>query len=378
MSQVLEQAKQGSVPAIATLLNRSLKAQGIKVKVMRQAQTLKVLLESLSTPDQAQYSLYIIQGLQHLNITDQVVEIYGKRSGGQGFAWIEKFQATPAGLIAQSAATDASAPTNPAAHTAENSSDTQSVDRAVNQPRSATTTTAAPTAAVSSSAADLSNCDTDTLAENAKAGDRAAITAFVKAALADREGLEVFVDVQGTTLKVTIQTKEFLDGPAFCGKLGNKLAAIASENLTEVEFHKRKGENAMAFMMKQATIWHGATTTSPELATPSDNKSNSVKPHPSGVSQMRPNGQSSAMSGYQGSAIKSPEAAAKPTKIDPAQVIAAIIILIAFIGFAVWYVPKLIFRMGIFGYFALIMAIVPAIKFYRFWKPMINLVLTGK
>jgi hypothetical protein len=96
MPPVLELAKQGDAKAIAALINRSLNPQGINAKVVAQGNTLKVLLESLDTPDQNRFQSYILQGLKKIGVGEAItqLEIYGKQGGTEGCAWTVAFQIT--------------------------------------------------------------------------------------------------------------------------------------------------------------------------------------------------------------------------------------------------------------------------------------------
>ncbi|MBE9029704.1 hypothetical protein IQ266_08170 [filamentous cyanobacterium LEGE 11480] len=535
MSEVLELAKKGDLQAIATLLNRSLNAKGIKVKPVRQDKTLKILLEGRQTPDQSSLSRYVTQGLQQIGIIDDRLELYGKCSSESSCAWIQVFQAGPSGFTAitpnapdnaatgpeatahqpstpaeaSDAATSGNTPTpqaiseqaivepdhntencDPEALTelakagnlgaietfvkqvlsdwenleifvelnettlkiiiqtkqfldgpafcghlgekleaiasenitavefhkrksdkgmafmmkqatiwhgaspgtsqpearptqASNNTDPEAVSQARPIANAAAPSTASTPQPMGEQAAIESNRNTDSpnieaLTELAKTGNLGAIETFVKQALSDWENLEIFVELNETTLKIIIQTKQFLDGPAFCGHLGEKLEAIASENITAVEFHKRKSDKGMAFMMKQATIWHGSSPAASQPEPRSTEQPNQPAPEPA-ATQLRPNGQSSAMaSGYREAAPQAEANSSEKPKVDPARVIAAIIILIAFSVGILWLLPRFMRRFGLFGWFALLFAIAPIVRFYKFWQPMINLVLTGK
>jgi hypothetical protein len=490
MSQVLELAKQGDTSAIAALMNRSLAPQGIKARVLLEGQTLKVLLEGLEVPSQERFTNYTLQGLRKIGVATAILEIYGKQSDTQGFAWSQRFQVegdnfTPVGQTAAAnsfgsatTATDQATPSPPDAtrpnlnHNLDLDpnniqslakqgniaaieafvqsalSDREGIESFVelqgnllqvtiqtkqfldgpafcgefgtkmnglhggmiqelavykrksekaapflmkkmtlfsapslaSSPRptapppvaetqstrsnpEASSTTSPQEPAPSYNSEEITGLDAAAIQNLAKQGNLAAIAAFVKSVLSDREEIEAFVELQGHVLKVTIQTKQFLDGPAFCGELGTKLGAIASSTIREIEFYKRKNEKTSPFLMKKATIFHNPT---PE-------------PHrASSSNDLRPNGQSSAMSGsYQAPNHADSEPQEQP-KLDPTRVVAAIAVLGALALFLCIQVPRMMARFGVFGYFALVMAIMPVFKFYRLWQPAIAYILTGK
>ncbi len=76
---LLDQAKTGDPQAIATLMNRTLAKQGAHVRVKRQSNDYKLLVESAEIPDKSFTVRWILQGLEKLTIADlRTVEIYGK------------------------------------------------------------------------------------------------------------------------------------------------------------------------------------------------------------------------------------------------------------------------------------------------------------
>jgi hypothetical protein len=277
MSQVLELAKQGDTSAIAALMNRSLAPQGIKALVLLEGQTLKVLLEGLEIPAQERFTNYTIQGLRKIGVAATILEIYGKQSDNQGFAWSQRFQVegenfTP---VAQPA------PANPFVAAATDASSTSS----------------APSDAPANSPTHL---DPSNIQKLAKQGNIEAIAAFVQSALSDREELESFVELEGDVLKVTIQTKQFLDGPAFCGEFGTKMNAIHGGVIKELEVYKRKSEKTAPFLMKKMTLFSAASSASSSRSTSSPNAAGAngtenMNSSSSVTVNARPYGQSSAM-----------------------------------------------------------------------------------
>jgi hypothetical protein len=300
MSQVLELAKQGDVSAIATLINRSLTPQGIKARIVLQDGTLKVLLESLEVPSQERFTRYIIQGLQKIGMPDATtLEIFGKQSGSEGFAWRQVFQVdgetmTPvqpqmSGHGAQCDPVQSDTVQSDTAQSDTAQSDTAQSDTA--QSDTAQSDIAQnPTAQNPTPSSNLNGLDAATIQKMAKQGNIEAIAAFVKSALSDREGVESFVEMQSGVLKVTIETKQFLDGPAFCGEFGTKMNALAGGAIEDVEVYKRKSEKTAPFLMKKMTLFSKSvpdvSDSSSSLRT--EDRRNSTEPQ-------RPNGQSSAM-----------------------------------------------------------------------------------
>ncbi len=79
-SNLTEQARQGNPAAIATLLNRSFKSQGIQVRVLRRQAQLYIRLLAASPPAQSKVVPRIVTGLQRLKVsTIQTVQIDAQR-----------------------------------------------------------------------------------------------------------------------------------------------------------------------------------------------------------------------------------------------------------------------------------------------------------
>jgi hypothetical protein len=68
-------------------------------------------------------------------------------------------------------------------------------------------------------------------------------------------GVASFVELdESGLLTVTIETQQFLDGPAFAADLGGELNAISSPRVKEVALYKRKTATAQPFLIKQMTL----------------------------------------------------------------------------------------------------------------------------
>ena len=69
--------------------------------------------------------------------------------------------------------------------------------------------------------------------------------------MSDRPDLTSVVELEGTCLKVTIQTSEFLDGQNFVAEFGRKLSPITSDQVQDVAIYKRRSEASAVFLVKQ-------------------------------------------------------------------------------------------------------------------------------
>ncbi len=204
---ILELAQKGNADAIAALMNRSLKVQGITAKVATYTDRLQVLLEGLDVPAERHVVPFVTQGIQKLNLTNvAVLQIYGRQLGQTDPAWVQAFAVSAEGI-------------NPAE------------DAALAQEP-------------------FGEQDIRILARQ---GNLSAIQTFVAQAI-DNPELEVQVELNGTALKVLVMTSEFLDGATFASNLGKKLNAIASPTLQTFELHKQKSPESNPFMIQRLTL----------------------------------------------------------------------------------------------------------------------------
>jgi hypothetical protein len=219
MSQAIELAKQGDTKAIAALMGKHLMPQGIAVQVASQAETLQVLLDGIDVPNQAQMTNFVSNGIQKLEI-EQInqLQIFGRQSGQNQSAWTSAFARGESGW-------DAIELSEPVEFGEGNlkllaqQGDVKAIEQFVNS-------------AVQDLASQMTR-EADM--------EPAAIAAFVEL---DAAGL----------LTTTVETTQFLDGPAFAADLGYRLNEIASKQVKEVALYKRKNATAQPFLIKQMTL----------------------------------------------------------------------------------------------------------------------------
>ncbi len=264
MTQVLKLAKQGDAKAINALVNRSLNPQGITAKVLCQADQMKILVESLDIPDKNHLTNYLIQGLTKIGVTLSYLEIYGKRTGQDSYAWTRAFQVEGEKFTPVAAG---------------NSAAPAPVGDVADHPFLAPAPAGKPKSSIQGLRQD------DILAQ-AQDGNLEAIATIVRAALADKEDLVPLIELNGHCLKVTIETKQFLDGQSFCGEFGTKMNVLAGGVIKELEIYKRKSEKNAPFLMKKTGLFTQAEA-AVASAPPEAQSYEALKG--------RPNGQSSAM-----------------------------------------------------------------------------------
>lgn len=199
MSDTLDAAKQGNPSAIAALLTHNLRSRSLKVKAASAADCLNLLVEAEELPDQQWVTAQIIHEVKTLGVESiAVLQIYGKCAAETKPQWSYRFELAndvPPGLEAE-----------------------------------------------------VIVIDPIVLAQE---GNLEEIQKFVANVLSDRPDLTTVVELEGTCLKVTIQTSEFLDGQNFAAEFGRKLSPIASSQVQEVAIYKRRSEESAGFLVKQ-------------------------------------------------------------------------------------------------------------------------------
>jgi hypothetical protein len=199
MSDALAAAKQGNPSAIAAFLTHYLRTRSLKVKAASAADCLNLLVEGEELPDQQWVVGQIIHEVKALGVESiAVLQIYGKCATESKPQWSHRFD------LAQDVPPELE-----------------------------------PEPIV---------IDPITLAQE---GDLKEIRKFVAEVLSDRPDLETFVELEGTCLKVIVQTSEFLDGQNFAADFGKKLSPIASDLVQEVAIYKRRSEASAGFLVKQ-------------------------------------------------------------------------------------------------------------------------------
>lgn len=87
-TSLLMLSKQGNADAIATLMNRPLKNQGIVARVSLKNRHLKVLLEAAQVPDQKTLVPFVVKGLRALELPSiDTIQIFGRQTGETFPAW---------------------------------------------------------------------------------------------------------------------------------------------------------------------------------------------------------------------------------------------------------------------------------------------------
>ncbi|NES20847.1 MAG: hypothetical protein F6K41_18415 [Symploca sp. SIO3E6] len=130
-SNILELAKQGDPNAIATLLNRSLQAQGITAKVKLKGDCLRVMLEGTQMLNQQKMAQFVHQGMLKLGAESiKTVKIYGKQAGQDFPLWNQELDlATKRQLITDNHSHAQPTPTNLSINSSLKSANPESVNQ---------------------------------------------------------------------------------------------------------------------------------------------------------------------------------------------------------------------------------------------------------
>lgn len=70
----------------------------------------------------------------------------------------------------------------------------------------------------------------------------------------DVEGVEFFIELDGDTLKLTLQTPKFLEAQDLAVDLGKKIEQIAAADILELVVYKRKKAESNAFLIKKMSL----------------------------------------------------------------------------------------------------------------------------
>ena len=82
----------------------------------------------------------------------------------------------------------------------------------------------------------------------------------------DIEGVEFFLELDGETLMLTLQTKKFLEAQDLAAQLGKQIEQIAPANILELAVYKRKTAENKAFLIKEMALDKQGPSTASKVA----------------------------------------------------------------------------------------------------------------
>ncbi len=90
----------------------------------------------------------------------------------------------------------------------------------------------------------------------------------------DIEGVEFFLELDGETLMLTLQTKKFLEAQDLAVQLGKQIEQIAPANILELAVYKRKTAENKAFLIKEMALNKHGSSTASKVAAKTDGGAN--------------------------------------------------------------------------------------------------------
>ena len=88
----------------------------------------------------------------------------------------------------------------------------------------------------------------------------------------DPEGIEFSIELDGETLKLTLQTKKVLEAQDLAVELGKKIEQVAAADILQLAVYKQKSAEVKAFLIREMTLGKPSSLVdaaiSPEIAAP--------------------------------------------------------------------------------------------------------------
>ncbi|MBD2019470.1 hypothetical protein H6F43_04625, partial [Leptolyngbya sp. FACHB-36] len=242
---------QGNAHAIAALMNRSLQPKGITARVMAQDGAVRVMLESISVPDQQMFAAFTHRGMVNLGLSNlRSLHVYGRLAGTTVPAWMQVYAFGSARAEVSSATESVPAPSSQAL-------DYQASDRPVPVP-----------------------------AED----ENSAISNRLNAALGS-ETLTFEASRDNTILKVITKTNQILEADTFAKSIRETLTELNLAGITTIEVYKQKTKGNSCYKIKELVLTEPTPVVEPlNHSTRSQTLNQTVnKPKRKGINQIRRN-----------------------------------------------------------------------------------------
>jgi hypothetical protein len=229
MTQTPELSRHVDLRAVSARLNRTLQPQGIKAAVVYQVNRLQIALEGLDPPDRQRLTQQVVQVVRELRVPVKTVEISGYRTGEPKAVWQQQLRVSD-GQVMTHVVPLAAPPSRSGDHLAH--------------PAPARSTP--PNRWLQKSEADIIAA--------AQRGDIIAIRAYVQMHLADYAIRPEAMQLQHGVLKLTIESAQYLGGPAFANEIATMMLPLHSAKVQELEIYKRKFEGATPFLIQKLSL----------------------------------------------------------------------------------------------------------------------------
>ena len=211
MRNILDLAKQGDVDAITTIINHPLKPKNIVAKVILKDRLLKLMFEGLDVPNQTEMVQITTQEIKKINLDSiETIHFFGRQIGTSTPVWkelvvLESFSTTSTELPLDTIAANQSSSNNP------------------------------------KSSQKISVPSKDQLE---------LITSVINKALSEK-ALTANIELNNQTLKIIIETKQFLDGQVTANDIYSALLAMNSSAFKSAELYKQRSSSAQPFLIKK-------------------------------------------------------------------------------------------------------------------------------
>jgi hypothetical protein len=229
MTQTPELSRHVDLRAVSARLNRTLQPQGIKAAVVYQVNRLQIALESLDAPDRQRLSQQVVQMVRELRVPVKTIELSGYRTGEPKAVWQQQLRVSDGQVMTH--VMPLAAPPS------------RSGDRLAN-----------PAPARSTPPDHWQQKSEAEIITAAQRGDISAIRSFVRLNLADYAIVPEATQLQHGVLKLTIESSQYLGGPAFAHEITTMMLPLHSAKVQELEIYKRKFEGATPFLIQKLSL----------------------------------------------------------------------------------------------------------------------------
>jgi hypothetical protein len=214
--------------AISLRLNRALQPQGIKAAVVYQVSRLQIALESLDAPERDRLSQQVLQIVRDLRVPIKTVELSAYRPGESIPIWQQRLRVSDGQVLTVPAVALPSPLVEPPI--------------------------AAPLPSKTLPTNHWQDKSTVAIVAAAQRGDITAIQAYAQAVMAPYGMAPAQTQLQNGVLQLTIESAQYLGGPAFANELATALLPIQSDRVQVLEIYKRKFAGAPQLLIQKLDL----------------------------------------------------------------------------------------------------------------------------
>jgi hypothetical protein len=237
MTQTPELSRHVDLRAVSARLNRTLQPQGIKAAVVYQVNRLQIALEGLDAPDRQRLTQQVVQMVRELRVPIKTIEVSGYRTGEPKAIWQQHLRVSD-GQVMTNVVPIAAPPK----------------ESGVGLRPTGGHRLANPTPARSPAPDRWQQKPEAEIIAAAQRGDISAIRSFVRLNLADYTIVSDATQLQHGVVKLTIESTQYLGGPAFAHEIAALMLPLYSAKVQELEIYKRKFEGATPFLIQKLSL----------------------------------------------------------------------------------------------------------------------------